>query len=86
MRLAGEVMATRGLAGAVFNAAKEVALDHFIAGKLGFMQMSEVVEASLSRLAGEIVLTNPAGSLDDVLGADHLARIRAAEAAKTIRG
>ena len=38
LRLAREVMAARGLAGAVFNAAKEVALDHFIAGGIGFMR------------------------------------------------
>ena len=31
LRLCREVMATRGLAGAAFNAAKEVALDHFLA-------------------------------------------------------
>ena len=85
LRLAREVMALRGLSGAVFNAAKEVALDHFIAGTLGFMQMAAVVETTLSRLAGEIALTSAASTLDDVLGADHLARIRAAEAAATLR-
>jgi 1-deoxy-D-xylulose-5-phosphate reductoisomerase len=37
LRLAREVMARRGLAGAAFNAAKEVALDHFLAGGIGFM-------------------------------------------------
>ncbi len=86
LRLAREVMALRGLAGAAFNAAKEVALDHFIAGGLGFMQMAEVVEATLARLSGEMVLSNPPLSLDDVLAADHLARIRAAEAVEIIRG
>lgn len=85
LRLAREVMALRGLSGAVFNAAKEVALDHFIAGSLGFMQMAAVVETTLSRLAGEIALTSAASTLDDVLAADHLARIRAAEAAATLR-
>ncbi|MBP6736600.1 MAG: 1-deoxy-D-xylulose-5-phosphate reductoisomerase, partial [Rhodobacteraceae bacterium] len=44
LRLAGEVMAVRGLAGAAFNAAKEIALDRFIAGQLGFMAMAGVVE------------------------------------------
>ncbi len=86
LRLAREVMALRGLAGAAFNAAKEVALDHFIAGGLGFMQMAEVVEATLARLSGEMVLSNPPLSLDDVLATDHLARIRAAEAVEIIRG
>jgi 1-deoxy-D-xylulose-5-phosphate reductoisomerase len=86
LRLAREVMATRGLSGAAFNAAKEVALDHFIAGGLGFMQMAEVVEAVLTQLGGEIALSKPAASLEDVLAADHLARIRAAEAVKRIKG
>ncbi len=54
LRLAREVMAMRGLAGAVFNAAKEVALDHFIAGGLGFMQMAAVVEAGSDRDFGEM--------------------------------
>ena len=34
LRLAQQVMDLRGHAGAVFNAAKEVALDEFIAGRL----------------------------------------------------
>ena len=85
LRLAREVMATRGLAGAAFNAAKEVALDHFIAGGLGFSQMAALVEATLSRLSAECRLGNAAASLDDVLAMDHLARMRAAEIATKMR-
>ncbi|OZA12812.1 MAG: 1-deoxy-D-xylulose-5-phosphate reductoisomerase, partial [Rhodobacterales bacterium 17-64-5] len=79
LRLAREVMATRGLAGAAFNAAKEVALDHFIAGGLGFMQMAAVVEATLNRVSSDCSLGNAALTLEDVLQMDHLARVRAAE-------
>ena len=86
LRLAREVMATRGLAGAAFNAAKEIALDHFIAGGLGFLQMAEVVEETLSRLSADSRLGNAAQSLEDVLQMDHLARIRAAEVAVQARG
>lgn len=86
LRLAREVMATRGLAGAAFNAAKEIALDHFIAGGLGFMQMAEVVEETLSRLSADSRLGKAAQSLEDVLQMDHLARIRAAEVAVQARG
>lgn len=50
LRLAREVMAVRGLAGAAFNAAKEVALDGFLAGRIGFMDMGRVVEDTLDRL------------------------------------
>lgn len=84
LRLARAVMATRGLAGAAFNAAKEVALDRFIAGRLRFLQMAEVVEATLDRLAGEGGLTLSPESLDRVLAMDHLARVRAGEAADAL--
>jgi 1-deoxy-D-xylulose-5-phosphate reductoisomerase len=43
LRLAREVMQTGGLAGAAFNAAKEAALDAFIAGRIPFTAMAEVV-------------------------------------------
>ncbi len=85
LRLAREVMATRGLAGAAFNAAKEIALDHFIAGKLGFLQMAALVEATLDALSADPRLGNAAQSLEDVLAMDHLARVRAAELAAKIR-
>jgi 1-deoxy-D-xylulose-5-phosphate reductoisomerase len=80
LRLAREVMAQRGLAGAVFNAAKEIALDKFIAGQIGFMDMAGLVETTLARLSGETSLGKAAASLDDVLAMDQLARIRASEA------
>jgi len=85
LRLAREVMELRGLAGAAFNAAKETALDHFIAGGLGFMQMAGLVEATLDRLSGETHLGNAAQGLEDVLAMDHLARVRAGEIAAEMR-
>ncbi len=85
LRLAREVMENRGLAGAAFNAAKEIALDQFIAGGLGFMQMAAVVEATLDALSADPRLGNAAQSLEDVLAMDHLARVRAAEVADRIR-
>jgi 1-deoxy-D-xylulose-5-phosphate reductoisomerase len=81
LRLAREVMARRGLAGAAFNAAKEVALDHFIGGGLGFMQMAAVVEAALETLEAECGGQNSPMTLEDVLEMDHLARVRATEVA-----
>ena len=80
LRLAREVMEQRGLAGTVFNAAKEIALDKFIAGQIGFMDMAGLVETTLARLSGETSLGKAAGSLDEVLAMDQLARIRASEA------
>ena len=84
LRLAREVMEVRGLAGAAFNAAKETALDHFIAGGLGFMQMAGLVEATLDRLSAETRLGNAAQSLEDVQAMDHLARVRANELARNM--
>ena len=64
-------MAARGLHGAAFNAAKEVALDHFIAGSLAFSRMAGIVEETLARMNS---LDHAPGSLEDVLEADASAR------------
>ncbi|NJM83617.1 MAG: UbiA family prenyltransferase [Tabrizicola sp.] len=82
LRLCRDVMATRGLAGAAFNAAKEKALDHFLHGGIGFMQMAEVVEETMTRLDREVFLANSALTLEDILATDHLARMRADESAR----
>jgi 1-deoxy-D-xylulose-5-phosphate reductoisomerase len=74
LRLAREVMATGGLAGAAFNAAKEAALDAFIAGRTGFLDMAGIVEATLSRLAGVMSLGKRPDSLDMILATDAEAR------------
>jgi 1-deoxy-D-xylulose-5-phosphate reductoisomerase len=84
LRLCRDVMATGGAAGAVFTAAKEVALDEFIAGRIGFMAMAGVVEGTLSRLSGEIPLASPPTALEEVLQIDHLSRIRAAQIAANL--
>jgi len=73
LRLAREVMAARGLAGAVFNGAKERALDHFIAGRLGFMDMAAMVAHVLDRADGTGALQGEI-TLDTVQAADHMAR------------
>ncbi len=80
LRLAREVMQTGGLAGAVFIAAKEVALDAFIAGQLGFLDMSTIVEDVLTRMSSDAGHIDAAITLDNVTQSDHLARIRAGEA------
>ena len=79
LRLARDVMATRGLSGAAFIAAKDTALDLFIAGKIGFMAMSRVVETTLAKVSADTGLGIAASSLEDVLGMDALARRVASE-------
>ncbi|MDJ0630327.1 MAG: 1-deoxy-D-xylulose-5-phosphate reductoisomerase [Rhodobacter sp.] len=80
LRLAREVMGIGGLAGAAFNAAKERALDGFIAGDIRFTAMAEVVEDVLTRLSADPGLSSAQITLDTVRQMDHLARQRAAEA------
>jgi 1-deoxy-D-xylulose-5-phosphate reductoisomerase len=79
LRLAREVMATGGLAGAAFNAAKEVALDRFLDGQIGFLHMAEVVERTLARVWVEVSLGIAPDTLEKVLQTDHLARMCADE-------
>lgn len=59
----------------VLNAANEVAVAAFLDRRLGFLGITEVVEASLDRLGSQLV-----ASLDDVYAADAEARSLAAEA------
>ena len=80
LRLAREVMAMGGLAGAAFNAAKEAALDAFIAGRIRFTDMAPVVERALTQMSSGDGLENAPLSLDKVLQIDALGRIRAREA------
>ncbi|MEQ6247912.1 1-deoxy-D-xylulose-5-phosphate reductoisomerase [Sulfitobacter sp. HNIBRBA3233] len=80
LRIAREVMARGGLSGAVFNAAKETALDGFIAGHIRFTQMADVVADTLDALDARGGHIDATMTLDNVLEADHLAR-KAAELA-----
>lgn len=80
--LARQVMQTGGAAGAVFNAAKEIALDHFIARNIGFLDMAPVVEATLAAYAARAEIGRRPETLADVLAIDAEARALAgAEAA-----
>ncbi|UWQ55732.1 1-deoxy-D-xylulose-5-phosphate reductoisomerase [Leisingera caerulea] len=82
LQLAYEVMERGGMMGAAFNAAKEQALDEFIAGRIRFTDMTAVTEAVLERFAAESGLIDAAMTLDNVTRVDHLARQEAAGAAE----
>ncbi|WP_075880890.1 1-deoxy-D-xylulose-5-phosphate reductoisomerase [Vreelandella massiliensis] len=73
LRLAREAMQQGGTAPAILNAANEVAVEAFLAKRLGFNAISDVVAAVLNDQAAE-----PAHHLDIVLNADQHAR-RAAQ-------
>jgi 1-deoxy-D-xylulose-5-phosphate reductoisomerase len=78
LRLAYEVARAGGTSGAVMNAANEVAVEAFTAGKIAFGEISRTVEITIRR---HRVQKSP--SLDDLLQADRWAR---AEAAKLVEG
>ncbi len=84
LRIAKDVMAAGGLSGAVFNAAKERALDGFIAGEIGFLDMSAVVAITLDKMSSGHGLQSQPMTLDNVLETDRLARIYAGEAISTL--
>ncbi|UWR69915.1 1-deoxy-D-xylulose-5-phosphate reductoisomerase [Phaeobacter inhibens] len=77
LRLAYDVMDRGGLMGAVFNAAKERALDHFIAGRIGFLDMAAVVARVLAQFDSADRGLDEAMTLDTVSRTDHLARMEA---------
>ncbi len=83
LELARQVMATGGAAGAVFNAAKEVALDRFIAGDIRFTEMATVVEQTLETFAASADMGKAPASLAEVLETDTEARGLAGQIGRT---
>jgi 1-deoxy-D-xylulose-5-phosphate reductoisomerase len=70
LRLARLAMSRGGLQGAVLNAAKEVALEAFIDGRSGFLQMADITEGVMEAMLS----VPPATSMDDVFAIDAEAR------------
>ncbi|WP_342022018.1 1-deoxy-D-xylulose-5-phosphate reductoisomerase [Methyloceanibacter stevinii] len=75
LRLAKEVLDTGGGAGAVLNAANEVAVAAFLEKRLGFLGIAGLVETTLVDCADLIALT--AETAEDVYEIDEEARRRA---------
>jgi len=67
-------MQTGGQSGAAFNAAKEIALDHFIGGAIGFADMAGLVEETLAVLSRGSGLQIAPTCLEDVARMDADAR------------
>lgn len=80
LQIAADVMAMGGLAGAAFNGAKERALDLFIAGQIGFLDMARVVSRVIDTMSARDGLQNAQITLENVLEIDALSRLRADEA------
>lgn len=79
LELAQQVMTMGGVAGAVFNAAKEVALDQFIAGQIRFTDMAAIVADTLEIYAATADMGKVPASLADVLETDTEARVLAGQ-------
>lgn len=69
LRLAYEALSAGGTAPAILNAANELAVEAFLEGRLGFMEISTIVEKSLEQLA-----VSPVTDLGALLRVDAEAR------------
>ncbi len=73
LAIARRAMEAGGAAPTVLNAADEVAVSEFIAGRISFPAIAALVEATLDVAAGRGLLGEPAG-IDAALAVDHIAR------------
>jgi 1-deoxy-D-xylulose-5-phosphate reductoisomerase len=78
LALAGDAARAGGTAPAVLNAANEIAVAAFLAGRLNFDRIAAVIESVLHQHA-----TGAVTSLEDALAADAWARERAHAALTT---
>ncbi|MEN9460732.1 MAG: hypothetical protein RIS84_752 [Pseudomonadota bacterium] len=79
LRLAYEAMQAGGTTTAILNAANEIAVEAFLAGKLRFTAIAELIEQILSRLNGRA-----ANTLEIILEDDARARQLAEELLTTL--
>jgi 1-deoxy-D-xylulose-5-phosphate reductoisomerase len=70
LALARTAMERGGLQGAVLNGAKEAALEAFIAGQIGFLDMADIVARTMDRMDDR----RQPHSIEDVYAADREAR------------
>jgi len=73
LRLTRECLRQGGSAATVLNAANEVAVAAFLAGRIGFLDIERIVEATLAMIPAQAVAT-----LDEVFAIDAAARRHAA--------
>lgn len=72
LRLARQALQAGGTAPTILNAANEVAVEHFLAGRIGFLGITDVVESTLAA-----VPSRPLTSLQAVMEVDREARLAA---------
>lgn len=74
LRLAREALASDGIAPAIYNAANEVAAEAFLGKRIGFLEISSIIETTLSTIEN-----HEPTSLEEVFSADAEARRLATE-------
>ena len=79
LELARECLRIGGAAPTILNAANEVAVELFLARRLGFLGIARTVERTLEALAGDLSAPAP-DTLAGVLALDGAARLKAREA------
>jgi 1-deoxy-D-xylulose-5-phosphate reductoisomerase len=79
LRLAREAARAGGTAPCVLNAANEIAVHAFLAGRLRFLEIPSVIELTLSELPGE-----PVRAFESLYEADRQARTVAGEAVSAL--
>jgi 1-deoxy-D-xylulose-5-phosphate reductoisomerase len=80
LRLAGEAARAGGTAPCVLNAANEIAVHAFLEGRLPFLEISGVIERTLSELPAE-----PVRAFESLYEADRQARAVAGEAVAALQ-
>ncbi len=80
LRLGRESMKMGGTATAIFSAANEVAVQAFLDGKIGFLDIEKIIEATLTQSKPEAL-----ANLDVLLQADQEARAFAGEQVEKVR-
>ncbi|WP_395021592.1 1-deoxy-D-xylulose-5-phosphate reductoisomerase [Dongia sp.] len=80
LRIAREALQAGGTAPAILNAANEIAVAAFLAGRIGFMDIAALSESVLAALP-----QSDLGSIDDVIAADAEARRLAESKIATFR-
>jgi len=73
LKLARHALQAGGAASTVLNAADEVAVGEFIAGRIGFAGIAALVEATLESAQNRGLISEP-GGIDAALAIDHIAR------------
>lgn len=79
LKLARESLETGGKAPNTLNAANEIAVEAFLSEKIGFLQIADVVERTLNKLAAKACFTTSDTTIGDILATDALARRTAHE-------